>query len=331
MKLIQIGNLTLKTPVIQAPMCGCTDLPFRTIAREFGCELAFPDMVKDVAVLQKKNKRTKKIIETAEGDRPLGIQLAGREPEIISEAAKKLEAHGADILDINLGCPVRKVVNSGCGAALLKEPEQVGRIVKAMVGAVNVPVTIKMRTGFENEEEGTYLKIAKIAESEGAQAVTLHGRSRLQRFSGVSNHDAIRKLKQTVSIPVIGNGNIYTAEDAAKMMQETGCDGVMVARGSLGNPWIYRDIISYFETGTVPPRPTTLERIDVLRRQVLHMAEFYGPRGFNIARRVLHWFIKGNPGCAQLRLKANDVNSLETFEVLLKAFEESAADQPAVA
>jgi len=318
---MKIGSLELDSPVVMAPMCGCTDLPFRRIAREFGCGLAFAEMVKDRAVIQK-NRRTLELIATADWDRPLGLQLAGREPEILTEAARILEDHGASLIDINLGCPVRKIVKEGCGSALLREPDQVGRMVEAMVRAVDVPVTIKIRTGFDDEPEGTYIRVVKNAESAGAAGVTIHGRTRLQKFGGLSNHQAIAALKEAVSIPVIGNGNIHSAQDAKKMIDETGCDGVMVARGALGNPWIYRDIKAYLESGRIPAPPTIAERAAVLRKHFRYLLDFYGnPRAFLLVRRVLHWFVKSSPGAAQLRERCNTIGTLEEFEKVVSDFE----------
>ena len=306
-----------------APMCACSDLPFRKIARKFGCEVAYCEMVRDKPVLMG-NDRTEDILATEPGDEPLGIQLAGRDPELLSEAAVKVEDRGAAVVDINLGCPVPKVVNDGCGAALLKEPHLVGTILEAMKKKVSIPVTIKMRTGFDEGDTDRFLQLAVIAEQAGAEAITVHGRTRKQMFSGLSNFDAIRKVKEKVSIPVFGNGDIRSGKDAAKMIEATGCDGVMVARGALGNPWIYREIETYLATGEELPPPTIAERAEVLREHFEYILQFYGEeKAYFRVRRVIHWFIKGAPNASKLRNRASFVTNYAEFEKLVREFEET--------
>ncbi len=298
-------------------MAGCTDLPFRRVARRFGCELAFTEMVKDIPV-SKGDLKTMRLIATADWDHPLGMQVVGRDPALMAEAARRFEALGADVVDVNLGCPVRKVVSAGCGAALLKEPEQVARILEAMVRAVRVPVTIKMRTGFDEGDDERFLRIARYAEQCGAGAITAHGRTRLQGFSGMANHEAIRRVKESVRIPVIGNGDVKRGADAGRMFRETGCDGVMLARGSLGNPWIYREVAQYLRDGTLPPPPTPHERASVLREHFALIREHYGDvLAFRRVRPVIHWFVKGLRGGARLRDQGSRVDSVEAFEAVL--------------
>ena len=298
-------------------MAGCTDLPFRRIARRFGCELAFTEMVKDIPV-SKGDLKTMQLIATADWDHPLGMQVVGRDPALMAEAARRFEALGADVVDVNLGCPVRKVVSAGCGAALLKEPEQVARILDAMVRAVRVPVTIKMRTGFDEGDDDRFIRIARFAEQSGAGAITAHGRTRQQGFSGMANHEAIRRVKESVKIPVIGNGDVKRGADAERMFRETGCDGVMLARGSLGNPWIYREIAQYLRDGTLPPLPTPQERVAVLREHFALIREQYGDvLAFRRVRPVIHWFVKGLRGGARLRDQGSRVDSVEAFEAVL--------------
>jgi tRNA-dihydrouridine synthase B len=309
--------------VLMAPMCACTDLPFRKMARKFGCEIAYCEMVKDKPVVIG-NPRTDQLLATCPGDEPLGIQMAGRDPELMAEAAKKIEDHGAAVVDINLGCPVPKIVKEGCGAALLKEPHHVGTILQAIKARVSIPVTIKMRTGFDEGDTERFLELARTAEKAGAEAITVHGRTRKQRFSGMSNFQAIRKVKAAVSIPVIGNGNIRSGKDAAEMIRETGCDGVMVARGALGNPWIYREIKKYLETGEESPRPTVAERAAVLREHFEEIREFYGEeKTYFRVRRVIHWFVKGAPHSSRLRDRGSRVNSQKEFEELVREFEQT--------
>jgi len=226
------------------------------------------------------------------------------------------------VVDVNLGCPVPKVVDDGCGAALLKEPEQVGRILDAMVVAVRIPVTIKMRTGFGDGDDSRFLDIARMAGDRGAGAITVHGRTRKQMYTGFSNHEAIRAVKEVASIPVVGNGDIRSGADAKKMFEDTGCDAVMVARGALGNPWIYREIETYLETGAVAPPPSIAERAAVLRRHFAYLRETYGDEhACKAVRRVIHWFVKATPGSAALRDRANRLSSLEEVEGLIRDFE----------
>jgi len=304
-------------------MAGCTDLAYRKIARRFGCQIAFTEMVKDKPVVQG-NPKTLDMLQTADWDHPLGMQVVGRDPELMGEAAKRLEALGADVIDVNLGCPVPKVVNDGCGAALLKEPEQVGRILDAMVSSVKVPVTIKMRTGFGDGDDDRFLEIARLAGECGAGAITVHGRTRKQMYTGFSNHEAIRAVKEVARVPVIGNGDIRSGADAKKMIEDTGCDGVMLARGALGNPWIYKEVEQYLETGMLPSPPTVAEKAAVLRDHFQAVREVYGDRlAPHLIRRVIHWFVKGASGSAALRDKGSHIETAEQFEELVREFEGS--------
>ena len=280
-------------------------------------------MVKDRPVVQG-NPKTLEMLQTAEWDHPLGMQVVGRDPDLMREAAKRLEALGADVIDVNLGCPVPKVVNDGCGAALLKEPAQVGRILDAMVPAVRVPVTIKMRTGFGEGDDDRFLQIARLAGDCGAGAITVHGRTRSQMYTGFSNHEAIRAVKEVAKVPVIGNGDIRSGADAQRMIEDTGCDGVMLARGALGNPWIYREVEQYLETGTLPAPPTIPQKAAVLREHFQCLRDLYGDRDAgHLIRRVIHWFVKGASGSAALRELGSHVETPEEVEALIARFEQS--------
>jgi nifR3 family TIM-barrel protein len=246
------------------------------------------------------------------------------------EAAKRLENLGADVIDVNLGCPVPKVVNDGCGAALLKEPAQVGRILDAMISAVKVPVTIKMRTGFDEGDDDRFLQVARIAGDCGVGAITVHGRTRKQMYKGYSNHEAIRAVKEVATVPVIGNGDIRSGADAKRMIEDTGCDGVMLARGALGNPWIYREVERYLETGALPAAPTIAEKATVLREHFQAVREIYGDRlAPHLIRRVIHWFVKGAAGSAALRDKGSHIETPEQFEELVREFEGSYLEESA--
>jgi nifR3 family TIM-barrel protein len=330
-EILRTRGAPLKHKILQSPMAGCTDLAFRRIARRFGCQIAFTEMVKDRPVVEG-NARTLEMLRTADWDHPLGMQVVGREPALMAEAARRLEGLGANVIDVNFGCPVPKVVDSGCGAALLKDPAQVGRILDAMIPAVRIPVTIKMRTGFGEGDDGRFLEIARIASGCGVGAITVHGRTRKQMYHGFSNHEAIRAVKEVATVPVIGNGDIRNGADAKKMIESTGCDGVMLARGSLGNPWIYREVERYLATGEVPPPPSVPERAAVLREHFRYQREIYGDyAACRVIRRVIHWFVKGASGSAALREKGNKVESPEQFEELVETFsrshfEESAKD-----
>ena len=304
-------------------MAGCTDLAFRRVARRLGCPFAFAEMVKDRPVLEG-NRQTLEMLRTEAGDRPLGMQLVGREPALLREAARRLEGLGAEVVDLNLGCPVPKVVNSGCGAALLKDPEQVARILEALVPAVRVPVTVKMRTGFDEGDDERFLRIARIAGGAGVGAITVHGRTRAQLNRGLARLDAIRAVKEAVSVPVIGTGGIRGGSDALRMVEATGCDGVMVARGALGNPWIFREIERALAGEPVPPPPTAAERAAVLREHFVHLRELVGDsRACRIGRKVFHWYVKGGTGSAALRERGNAVETPEQFEALVRVFEAS--------
>jgi nifR3 family TIM-barrel protein len=326
---VNTKGVRLKHKILQSPMAGCTDLAYRKIARRFGCQIAFTEMVKDRPVVQG-NPKTLDMLQTADWDHPLGMQVVGRDPDLMREAAKRLESLGADVIDINLGCPVPKVVNDGCGAALLKEPDQVGRILDAMIPAVKVPVTIKMRTGFDEGDDDRFLRVVKIASACGVGAITVHGRTQKQMYTGFSNHQAIRAVKEAASVPVIGNGDIRCGADAKKMIEDTGCDGVMLARGALGNPWIYKEVEQYLETGTLPPPPTVAEKATVLRDHFAVQRELYGDElACHLVRRVIHWFVKGASGSAALREKGNHVSTPEQFDALVREFEGSHYEQSA--
>jgi nifR3 family TIM-barrel protein len=267
------------------------------------------------------------MLATAEWDHPLGMQLLGRDPDLLAEAARRLEGLGADVIDLNLGCPVNKVVKDQCGSALLREPAQVARIFEKLVPAVKIPVTMKMRTGFEDGDDDRFLEVARIADRSGVAAITAHGRTQKQLYRGLSNHEAIRRVKETVSIPVIGNGDIRRGADAVKMIEATGCDGVMLARGALGNPWIYREVQAALAGEPEPARPTIAERATVLADHFTHLRELYGDRHACLrVRRIVSWYIVGVTGGSDLRVRAFKVESPAEVESIVADF---AASEPA--
>lgn len=309
---LKIGNVELDSPVALAPMAGVTDLPFRILCREQGCGLMCTEMVSAKALLYK-NRNTKPLLETKPEERPVAVQLFGSDPEIMSEMALMLEEGPYDIIDVNMGCPVPKIVNNGEGSALMKNPKLAGEILSAMTRKLKKPVTVKFRKGF-NDESVNAVEFAKMAEQSGAAAVAVHGRTREQFYSGKADWDIIRQVKEAVRIPVIGNGDIFTPQDAGRMMEETGCDGVMVARGAKGNPWIFRRIDHYLKTGEVLPKPKPEEVKQMILRHAALLAEFKGEyTAMREMRKHVSWYTAGYPHSAALR---NDINLVETMEEL---------------
>lgn len=314
---MNIGNIKLDNPYILAPMAGVTDLPFRLLCKEQGAGLLCMEMVSAKA-LQYKNKNTKALLSIHPGEYPISLQLFGSEPKIISEQAKRIEELPFQILDINMGCPVPKVVKNGEGSALMKNPKLVYEIIYETVKAVHKPVTAKIRKGFDDSSINA-VEIAKIIEAAGGAAVAVHGRTREQYYSGLADWDIIRQVKEAVSIPVIGNGDVNSAEKALAMMQQTGCDGVMIGRGAQGNPWIFSELLQYDKTGTLPPRPD----IQVIRETMLRHArlqiEFKGNYiGIREMRKHVSWYTKGMKRAARLRTLINQIETYEELENLLE-------------
>ena len=310
---LKIGNVTLENNVILAPMAGVTDLPYRVLCREQGCGLVCMEMVSAKAILYK-NKNTKELLKVDDRERPVSLQLFGSDPKILSEIAAGLEDGPYDIFDINMGCPVPKIVKNGEGSALMKNPALVEQILSAMVKAVKKPVTVKIRKGFDDASVNA-VEIAKVAESCGVTAVAVHGRTREQYYSGKADWAVIRQVKEAVKIPVIGNGDVFSPEDAKRMVDETGCDGIMVARGAKGNPWIFREITEYLDTGVIPDRPSVEEVKEMILRHGRMMIEFKGEMaGMREMRKHVAWYTAGYPNSASLR---NDINTVETLEELV--------------
>lgn len=309
---LKIGNVELDSPVALAPMAGVTDLPFRILCREQGCGLMCTEMVSAKALLYK-NRNTKPLLETKPEERPVAVQLFGSDPEIMSEMALMLEEGPYDIIDVNMGCPVPKIVNNGEGSALMKNPKLAGEILSAMTRKLKKPVTVKFRKGF-NDESVNAVEFAKMAEQSGAAAVAVHGRTREQFYSGKADWDIIRQVKEAVSIPVIGNGDIFTPQDAGRMMEETGCDGVMVARGAKGNPWIFSRIDHYLKTREVLPKQGPEEVKQMILRHAELLVAFKGEyTAMREMRKHVSWYTAGYPHSAALR---NEINLVETMEEL---------------
>ena len=316
MKKLQIGNVELANSYILAPMAGVTDLPFRLLCKEQGAGLLCMEMVSAKAI-QYHNRNTRALLEIHPEECPVSLQLFGSDPDIISEVAKHIEALPFAILDINMGCPVPKIVKNGEGSALMKQPRLVHEIVKKTVRAIQKPVTVKIRKGFDDTSINA-VEIAKIIEDAGGAAVAVHGRTREQYYSGKADWDIIRQVKQAVSIPVIGNGDVLSGEDAVAMQRETGCDGVMIGRGAQGNPWIFSELLEYERTGNIPVRPSQQELTDMMLRharlQMKYKGEYLGIREM---RKHVSWYTKGLPNSAKLRAEINAVESYEELEKLL--------------
>lgn len=313
---LRIGNTVLENNVILAPMAGVTDLPFRVLCREQGAGCVVTEMVSAKAVLYN-NKNTRELLQIDPAERPAAVQLFGSEPDIMAEIAARLEEGPYDYIDVDMGCPVPKIVNNGEGSALMKNPERAKEVLTAMVKAVKKPVTVKFRKGF-NDLSVNAVEFAKMAESCGVAAVAVHGRTREQYYSGKADWDIIRQVKEAVRIPVIGNGDIFTPEDAGRMLKETGCDGIMVARGAKGNPWLFGRINHYLDTGEVLPGPSMAEIKAMILRHGRMLVQF---KGEGVAMREMRghmaWYTKGMPHSATLRNEINQVETLEGFVELL--------------
>ncbi len=321
-KPLTIGSVTLPNNLILAPMAGVTDLPFRLLCKEQGAGLLCMEMVSAKAILYK-NRNTIDLLAIDERELPVSLQLFGSDPDIISQIAHEIEERPFDILDINMGCPVPKIVNNKEGSALMKNPKLAGEIIEKTVRAINKPVTVKIRKGFD-EDHINAVEMARIAEASGAAAVAVHGRTREQFYSGKADWDIIRRVKEAVSIPVIGNGDLLTAEDVIAMYEQTGCDGFMIGRGAQGNPWIFRQVLHFFETGEHLPKPTFDEVAEMMLRHARMMLDFKGEyTGIREIRKHGAWYTAGYPNSAKLRVLINEVETYEQLEGLLYTISET--------
>lgn len=319
---MKIGSLELENNVFLAPMAGVTDLPFRILCKEMGCGLVYSEMVSAKGILYD-NKNTTELLEIDPKERPVAVQLFGSDPEILGAMAKKIEQYPIDIIDVNMGCPAPKIVKNGEGSCLMKTPELVGRIVKSLVESQSKPVTIKFRKGFDDDHINA-VEIAKIAEANGASAVAVHGRTREQYYSGKADWDIIKQVKEAVNIPVIGNGDVFTPQDAKNLLEHTGCDAIMVGRGAQGNPWIFKRILHYLKTGELLPEPTAEERVEKALRHAQMLIDYKGEYiGVREMRKHMAWYMKGMPGAAELRGKLNYAENRAELEALLRGYLES--------
>lgn len=307
----------LDNSYVLGPMAGVTDLPFRLLCKEQGAGLLCMEMVSAKGILYN-NKNTESLLTIHDEEQPVSLQLFGSDPYIISEMAKRIEERPFAVLDINMGCPVPKVVRNGEGSALMNNPKQVYELVSAVVKAIDKPVTVKIRKGFDDEHINA-VEIAKIIEDAGGAAVTVHGRTREQYYSGKADWDIIRQVKEAVSIPVIGNGDVTSGERAIAMRQETGCDGIMIARGAQGNPWIFSELLAYEESGSVPERPGTDEIRETMLRHARLQIQYKGDYlGIREMRKHVAWYTKGMHGATRLRELINHVESYEELEKCLE-------------
>lgn len=320
----KIGNIEIKNQVVLAPMAGISNTSYRTIIKEMGAGLIYAEMVSDKAIMFD-NDRTIELLKMRESERPIAQQIFGSDEDSFVIAAKKIvELMHPDILDINMGCPVPKIaLKSQAGASLLKDPNKIEKIVRSVVNAVNIPVTVKIRSGWDSNTINC-VEVAKRIENAGASAITLHARTRAQGYSGSADWSLIKKVKEAVSIPVIGNGDIKTCYDAKKMLEETGCDAVMIGRGVLGNPWLIKECVDYLEDGTLPQRVSAKEKMQMLKR---HFELLCKDKGEKLAlleiRTHALWYIKGLPGSASIKNQiCQTKNSTELFNILNNYIEE---------
>ena len=319
-RTLQIGNVTLENNLILAPMAGVSDLPFRLLCREQGAGLVCMEMVSAKAILYK-NRNTEELLNIDPKEHPVSLQLFGSDPDIISEIAKQIEERPFDILDLNMGCPVPKVVNNGDGSALMKNPRLAGEIIEKTARAIKKPLTVKIRKGFDDAHVNA-VELAHIAQESGAAAVAVHGRTREQYYAGHADWDIIRQVKEAVSIPVIGNGDIRTPVDVAAMAEQTGCDGYMIARGAEGNPWIFRQILHYFETGEHLARPDFSEVTEMLLRHAKMQIDCKGDyTGIREIRKHAAWYTAGYRNSSKLRGRINEVENYEQLEALFREVE----------
>lgn len=312
MKALCIGAVCVEQPVILAPMAGVTDLPFRILTKEMGCGLVYSEMVSDQGLVHR-NARTMEMLAIDERERPVAMQIFGSDPRHMAHAAAVVQAAGADIIDVNMGCPMPKIVKNGEGSALMREPRLAEEILQAVVKAVTVPVTVKFRIGWDASSINV-VDLARRAEQAGVAAVAVHGRTREQFYSGTADWSAIAAVKEAIRIPVIGNGDVRGPEDARRLLETTGCDGVMIGRAAQGNPWIFRRVIRYLATGVLEPEPGVAERVALMLRHLDMLIEYKGAHvAIREMRRHAAWYTKGLRGAAEYRERFNHAQSREDF------------------
>lgn len=320
--MMKIGNVVLENPVILAPMAGVTDLPFRILCKEQGCGLVYTEMVSAKGILYN-NKNTDFLLKVDPREHPVSLQLFGSDPDIMADMARRIEPLDFDILDINMGCPVPKIVNNGEGSALMLKPQLVGEIVEKTAKAIKKPLTVKIRKGFTQDQVNA-VEIAHIAQESGAQAVAVHGRTKTQYYSGEADWDIIRQVKEKLSIPVIGNGDVTSPEKALALKQQTGCDGIMIGRGVQGNPWLISQTVHYLEHGELLPKPDVHEVVEMILRHARMQMDYKGEYlAIREMRKHTAWYMSGYPNSSKLRGEVNSVEFYAQLAEMLGKYEES--------
>ena len=315
---LKIGSVEVRRTACLAPMAGVSDRAFRELCKELGAAYLIGEMASAKGLTYGQGP-TEQLLSVTEGERPMAVQLFGSDPAVMAQAARIAMEYRPDVIDINMGCPAPKITGGGCGAALMKDPPLAQAIVEAVVRAVPVPVTVKFRKGWD-ETSVNAVEFARRLEAAGAAALAVHGRTRQQMYAPAADWSVIRRVKEAVSIPVIGNGDVFTALDCARMYEETGCDLVMIGRGAMGNPWIFREAEEYLTRGQLPAPPSLEERLSVLRRHVGLLCRYKGEyTGMREARSHAAWYLKGFPGAAQLRRQAGNLSSPEDLDALCAA------------
>lgn len=316
---MKIDNIILENPVFLAPMAGITDLPFRLICKEMGCGMVYTEMISSRG-LYYRDKKTEKLLKIHPDEKPVALQIFGSVPDVMAKAAYMLNDRENAVLDINMGCPTPKIVKNKDGCALMRDIDLAGKIVKAVVKESIKPVTVKIRKGWD-ENNVNAVEFAKVMEQGGAKAITVHGRTREQFYSGKADWDIIKKVKEAVTVPVIGNGDIFTVEDGMKLLNEIKCDGIMVGRGSLGNPWLFKRLVHYIKTGDLLPEPTPEEKINMALKHLDSATRHKGERvGIIEMRKHIAWYVKGLKNSASLRDRINKINHKSDLEKVLTEY-----------
>ncbi|MGL4799726.1 MAG: tRNA dihydrouridine synthase DusB [Cellulosilyticaceae bacterium] len=316
---MKFSTVTTPNNIFLAPMAGVTDLPFRLICKSFGCGMVYTEMVSAKGLMYE-NENTNLLLQVREEEHPIGAQLFGSDPKIVSSMAQQVAKSQVDFIDINMGCPAPKITKNGEGSALMKNPELIGEIVYATARAIDKPLTVKIRKGFDDESVNA-VEVAKIIEQAGASMLTIHGRTREQFYSGVADWDIIKKVKESISIPLVGNGDIRSPEDAKRMMDMTGCDAVMIGRAAQGNPWIFSRTLHYLETGELLPEPTLEERIPIILKHADMLVDYKGAfTGIREMRSHLMGYVKGVHGATDFRRQLTSVTTVDDIKYLLESW-----------